>query len=125
MANVAIIRHFNVFSFFLPDDKSRFHVAFWTLAFSTSPEEHCRVDLARVFRPDVIVLEAQTAPWVALFNLADEDSSPVSAQQATAARKGVDWNSFPVLFRKLELRCSSIDVFAKVRLCLFFSAILL
>ena len=39
--HVAHIRHVDVFSFLFPDDKSHFNVAFWTLAFRASSEEHC------------------------------------------------------------------------------------
>ena len=40
MTNVTHIRHIDVFSFFFPDDKSHLYVAFWSLAFRSSSEEH-------------------------------------------------------------------------------------
>jgi len=62
----------------------------------------------------VIILEAQTAPWVAFFNFAEEDSRPVATQQSAAAWKCVDWNSRPVLFRQLKSCGCSIDVLTKI-----------
>ena len=80
VANISHVSHVDVFSFFFPDDKSHLYVAFWSLAFRSSSEEHRWVDFTRVFWSHVIILEAQTAPWVAFFNFAEEDSSPVSTQ---------------------------------------------
>ena len=120
MANISYIRHIHVFSFFLPDDKSHFNIAFWSLAFRSSSEEHCWVDFPRVFWSHVIILEAQTAPWVAFFNFTEEDSSPVPTQKSATAGECVDWNSLPILFRQLKSCCSSIDVLSKI---LFVSAI--
>ena len=114
VTNITHIRHIHVFSFFFPNDKSHFHVTLWSFAFRSSSEEHRWVDFPRVFWSHVIILEAQTAPWVAFFYFAEEDSSPVPTQQSAAARKCVDWNSLPVLFRQLKSCGCSIDVLSKI-----------
>jgi len=46
----------------------------------------------------MIVLKAQTAPWVAFFELAEKDLSPVPAQQSASAWKCIDVYSLPILF---------------------------
>ena len=114
VAHITHIRHIHVFSFFFPDDKSHFHVTLWSLAFRSSSEEHRWVDFARVFWSHVIILEAQTAPWVAFFNFAEKDSSPVPTQQSASTWKCVDWNSLPVFFRQLKSCGCSIDVLSKI-----------
>ena len=114
VANISQVGHLHMFSSFFPDHKSHLHVAFWSLALRASPEEHRWVDFPRVFWSHVIILEAQTAPWVAFFDFTEEDSCPVAAQQTATARECVNWNSCPVLFGQLKSGCCSIDVLSEI-----------
>ena len=114
VANISQVGHLHMFSSFFPDHKSHLHVAFWSLAFRASPEEYCWVDFPRVFWSHVIIFEAQTAPWVAFFDFAEEDSCPVATQQSATAGECVDRNSCPVLFGQLKSCCSTIDLLSEI-----------
>ena len=114
VAHVTHISHIHVFSFLFLDDKSHFHVAFRSLAFCSSSEEHRWVDLAWIFWSDVIIFKAQTAPWVAFFNFFEKDFCPVATQQSATAWESIYRHPFPVFSAQLEPCCSSIDIHTKV-----------
>ena len=114
VTHVTHIRHIHVFSHLFADNKSHFNVAFWALALRTSSEEHRWMNFAGIFWSHVIVLEAQTAPWVTFFYFLKKDSSPVATQQPAAARESVDGNSFPVFFRQLKPGCRPIEAHPEV-----------
>ena len=102
MANIAGIRDNHVLSFFLLDDKTKFHLTLRAFAFSGPSKERCRVHLAGIFRPHVVVFEAQTAPWVTLLNFGTKDSGPIPTQQSSPAGKGFDGYLIPVFFPQLK-----------------------
>ena len=114
VAHVSNIRHIYVFASLFLNNEPHFNVAFWPLTFRSSSEEHRWMHFAGIFWPHVIVLKAQTAPWVAFFYFTEKDSSPVATQQPAAARESVDGNSFPVFFRQLKPGCRPIEAHPEV-----------
>ena len=122
VTHVSHIHHIHIFSFLFLDNKSHFHIALWSLAFCGPSEKDRWVDLARVFWSHVIIFEAQTAPWVALFNSVDENFSPVPWKQPPTAWKSTYWNSVPVFFSQLK-RCS-FSIHVHVEVFFFFSFII-
>lgn len=123
VAHVSYIGHIYVFASLFLNNEPHFNVAFWPLAFRSSSEEHRWMHLAGIFWPHVIVLKAQTAPWVAFFYFAEKDSSPVTTQQSAAARESVDGYSVPVLFTQLESCCCTVNVHSEVLFLLFFAIV--
>ena len=114
VTHVTHISHIHVFSHLFADNKSHFNVAFWTLALRTSSEKHRWMDFAGIFWSHVIVLEAQTAPWVTFFYFLKKDSSPVATKQPATAWESVDGNSLPVFFRQLKPGCRPIEAHPEV-----------
>ena len=102
VADITRIGDFNVLSFDLFDEKSQFYVTLRELTFARSSEERCWLRLAWVYRPHMIVLEAQTAPRVAQFQFIAEDPCPVSTKQTSSTWKISDSDLLPVWFRKCE-----------------------
>lgn len=80
MADVTDVGHIHTPPVILLNHESQFNAALWILALSPSPEKHGRVHLTRVFGSHVIILETQTAPWVAFLHFVKENAGPVSAQ---------------------------------------------